>query len=268
MNAVILEDEPLVARNLLKLLEDCAPEITVLATLESVSAATAWFGAHPEPEIIFADIQLSDGVSFDLFSAVQPQCPIIFTTAYDEYAIRAFKLNSIDYLLKPVDRDELRQALEKLYRQTASARNAGDGRSADGQPSVSAAQLQQVLASLTHSPEKSIYKNRLMASRHGGLAPVAVERVAYIVKEKVIYIVTLDGEKHIAEEDSMEVLEACLHPATFFRANRQYIVSIHAVSDLRSTYNGKADLHLHDALMTDISISREKVAELKAWLSA
>jgi two-component SAPR family response regulator len=114
MKILLIEDEPLVAKNLENLVKKLEPNAVLLATISSVKESLDWFKTNAEPDLILADIQLSDGVSFDIFKEIQPQCPIIFTTAYDEYAIRAFKLNSIDYLLKPIDKDELRVAFDKF----------------------------------------------------------------------------------------------------------------------------------------------------------
>lgn len=254
MKTIIIEDEPLVAKDLRKMITQLAPDLEVVDILGSLASAKTWFDTHPEPDLLFLDIQLSDGVSFDLFTYVKVECPVIFTTAYDEYAIRAFKLNSIDYLLKPIDPVELKAAIEKFRRVRSS--NPGD----IGQ------QINELLKHMGKTTEKSAYKERFTAHFKNTLVPVMVNEVGYFIKNELIYLVTNDARRLVTDYATMEEVEHLVNPSTFFRANRQHIVHINAVGHVKSSYNGKLALTLKAPLNIEIEISREKATEFKKWL--
>jgi DNA-binding LytR/AlgR family response regulator len=254
MKIVIVEDEPLIAKDLQKLLLQIAPEAEVLATLGSVVAAANWFTTHPEPDLVLMDIQLSDGVSFDLFNQVPLSCPIIFTTAYNEYAIRAFKVNSVDYLLKPVDADDLRAALDKFRKLRLSA--SGMQR-----------QLEALLRDLRPADPKPVFKERFMAHYKNTLMPVPAEKVGYFTKNELIYLVTTDHQKLVTDYNTMDEIEHQVNPTHFFRANRQYIIRLESVSNFKTHYNGKLIVKLHPPLNLEVEVSREKAGEFRKWLS-
>ncbi len=255
MRAVIVEDEALVANNLRKLIGDTEPETEILAVLPSLKAALDWFGRHPEPDLVFMDIQLSDGVSFDLFKSISLQCPIIFTTAYNEYAIRAFKVNSIDYLLKPVDREDLQAAFQKFHRlQKQQPREDFRG------------QLELLLRDLQGGGAPRKYKERFMVHARNRIIPVAAGATAYFFKEEIIFLVTTDGQRHVSDYHTMEELEHVLDPAAFFRANRQYILHLQSIESIRTHATGKLTVRLKPPLNVEIDISREKAPSFKDWL--
>ena len=254
MKTVIIEDEPLIARDLQKLLKQVAPEAEILATLNSLATATAWFAVNPEPELLLMDIQLSDGVSFDLFHSISISCPVIFTTAYNEYAIRAFKVNSIDYLLKPIDVTDLQAAVDKFHRLRA-------------QPVDFRQHLAALLKELTPAGEKLKYRERFMAHFKNTLMPVPVDRVGYFVKDELIYLVTHDNQRLVTDYDTMEEIEHEVDPAIFFRANRQYILPLNTIAHFKTHYNGKLIVKLLPPLNAEVEVSREKAAEFKKWLS-
>jgi DNA-binding LytR/AlgR family response regulator len=274
IKAVIIEDEVLVAKNLCKLLNEVSAEraasgqatIEVLATLDSLHTAMAWFQANAAPDVLFCDIQLSDGVSFDLFhahSAVSIACPVIFTTAYDEYALRAFKLNSIDYLLKPIDRDELAAALAKLERwQSANA----------FQPDVLARQMVALLDDVreasgwTGTRSQRRFKERFLVHGKGGMLLIERAHVAYFLKNEVIYCGTMDGKRFLTDYETLEELEDVLNPADFFRANRQTILSLHTVEGFKTELSGKLHVTLKPPLHFTVDVSREKASAFKRWL--
>jgi two-component system, LytTR family, response regulator len=254
MKTIIIEDEPLVAKDLKKLILQIDPSIEILIVLDSLQSCISYFKSNDEPDLIFMDIQLSDGVSFDLLKEIDIRCPIIFTTAYNEYAIRAFKVNSIDYLLKPVDKIELQAALEKFKKI-----NAAPG--SDVQ-----AQLQHAINQLKASSEKNIYKERFMV--HSGKSYIVVHHanVGYFIKDTLIYLVTNDKQQFLTDFQTMEELEDLLNPKLFYRANRQYIVSAQAVDSFRSDIYSKMILQLKPPLNVSIDISREKAQAFKNWI--
>ncbi len=256
MNAVILEDEPLVAKDLQKLIGQLSPEITILTTLDSLQAARTWFGGHSEPDVLFCDIQLSDGVSFDLFNHVSIACPVIFTTAYNEYALRAFKLNSIDYLLKPVDREELGAALDKLKRWKLN----------NAVPDMTT-HIAALLKDLASTDTAQRFKERFLVHSKGAMLLVDVSQVAYFLKDELIYLITLDGKRFVTDYESMEEIEDVMNPVQFFRANRQTIVHIQAVESFKTEYTGKLFITLKAPMNTaTVDVSREKAGAFKKWL--
>lgn len=255
LKTVIIEDEELVAQNLEKALRSIDGDIEVLACLSSLHQARQWFSQHPAPDLIFMDIQLSDGVSFDLLNDTRIDCPIIFTTAYNEYALRAFKVNSIDYLLKPVDTDELKLAIEKFrkYRYNNIELNY--------QP-----RLDELLRSMNKGQEHH-YKERFMVQSRNAIMPVSHNQVGYFVKNELVYLYTSENQKLIADYGTMDELEQLVNPRVFFRANRQYIIHINAVESYRSGVNSKLTVKLKAPLHIEIDISREKAHAFKEWLA-
>ena len=254
MKAIIIEDEPLVAKDLKNLVRQINPGIEIIATLDSVKASVEYFKSNPEPDILFMDIQLSDGVSFDIFNNVQISCPIIFTTAYNEYAIRAFKVNSIDYLLKPIDKSELTLALEKFSKYRAA------------QSDLIKDQIKSLMNHLTLPSQNKIYKERFAANSGKTHLVINYTNIACFQKDSLIYIQTNDKEQFITDFQTMEEIEELLNPAIFFRANRQFIININAVDSYRTDSYGKLIAKLKAPNAITIDISREKAQAFKGWL--
>jgi DNA-binding LytR/AlgR family response regulator len=252
MKTVIIEDELLVAKDLKNLITQIDPSIEILNVLESLQSCISYFKIHPAPDLVFMDIQLNDGVSFDLFKHIDMRCPIIFTTAYNEYAIRAFKVNSIDYLLKPVDKDELRAAIEKY-------KNIKHGH-ADIKEQIS-----QAISQIT-TPAHKIYKERFMVHSGKSFTVISSGNIAYFVKDMLIYLVTNDQQKFLTDLQTMDEVEDLLDPKCFYRANRQYIVSIRAVESFRTDIYSKIIVQLKVPLNVSIDISREKAQAFKNWI--
>jgi two-component system LytT family response regulator len=249
MSILIIEDEPLVAKDLQSHLSNLMPDAMQLGPLTSVSASVKWFNENPLPDLILSDIRLSDGSSFDIFEKLNLNCPIIFTTAYDEYAIRAFKLNSIDYLLKPIDVKELDSALKK-YKTLSS------------QP-VLADQLKSFLGSLGKEQKK--YKERFLSLQRNTLVPVQAEDIVFFHKEELIFIYTKENEKMIGEHQTLDEIESLVDPDKFFRVNRQYIVHVQGVERVKTTHKGLT-VQLKTPFNREIDISREKAVAFKSWL--
>jgi two-component system, LytTR family, response regulator len=254
IKAIIVEDEPLVARDLEKLIGQIDPTIEIIAFLDSLQSAITYFKANETPDLLFMDIQLSDGVSFDLLKHVDLTCPIIFTTAYHEHAIRAFKVNSIDYLLKPIDTNELRLSLEKFKKM--SALPAGNLRD----------QVQLVMQHLAFPNRDKIYKERFIVHIGKSFSIVEHKDVAYFRKETLIYLVTLDKQQYLTDYETMEELEEILNPKSFFRANRQYLINVNSVENFRTDQYSKMLVQLKSTLNLTVDVSREKAQAFKKWI--
>ena len=258
MNSVIIEDEAPAAKRLTQLLAQ-HPSVQVQARLASVEEAVEWFGQHAAPDLIFADIQLADGLSFEIFDAVAVRSPIIFTTSYDEYALQAFSLHSVDYLLKPINAAHLSRALGKyeFWQQQTPAR----------QQALSDAQLVQMQLLLDALPlHPPRYRQRFLVSTGEQLLPVPVAEVAYFfTTHEVVYLVRRDGRRFVVDY-KLDQLEKLLDPATFFRVNRQYLVPLPSVSKIYTYLGGKLKLELCPAAPDEVLVSRERAPVLKRWL--
>jgi DNA-binding LytR/AlgR family response regulator len=248
MKILVIEDEKPAARRLIQLIQERMPDAEIYDSIDTVTAAVTWLKNNPEPELIFLDIQLADGISFEIFEKVKVTAPIIFCTAYDQYAIKAFKLNSIDYLLKPVDPEELTNALEKFKM----------GRK---EPAISLDQIR----SLIQPPQKS-FKTRFLVKIGERIQTVDVQDIAFFYSEdKVTFLQTRAGKKYIIDY-TLDELEEMVSPDTFFRLNRKYISSISAIKDVFTYSNSRLKIHLENCTDNDILISREKMGAFKSWL--
>jgi two-component system LytT family response regulator len=253
MNVVIIEDEELIAKDFIKLLSRIDAKIKVAAVVGSVKAANAYFSSHASPDLIFSDIQLADGVSFDIFREIAPSCPIIFTTAYDQYAIQAFKLNSIDYLLKPIEEEELKRALEKFERWKSS-----------GSLQEFSSQFSEMLKDL-RGENKIKFKTRFTGHLGKSIVAIQEDQVSYFTKDAIIFLVTQDNKQVVTDYHSLEELEELVNPQKFIRANRQYILHINAIENIKTHFTGKLNITLKAPLTAEITVSREKAGEFKKW---
>ncbi|RZK93212.1 MAG: response regulator transcription factor [Pedobacter sp.] len=244
---LIIEDEKLNADRLVRLIGNIVPQVEILAILDSVLDAVEWFKDNPSPTLVFMDIRLSDGLSFEIFESVEISCPIIFTTAYDEYAVKAFKYNSVDYLLKPVEQDELRAAMNKVeqYSEFTYSRDT--------------------ITKLLGSMQPKTFRTRFLLPYRDGYRTILVGEICYFYLEAKIIMARLANGTEVAVPQSMEELEQQLDPKYFFRANRQSIIHIDSVSNIHNYFNGKLKLTLRDSEM-EVVVSREKSAAMKAWM--
>jgi len=250
IKVIIIEDEKPSARRLKRMLAEI--NIEVEAMLHSVAEAVTWFKNNNHPDLILLDIQLSDGLSFEIFEQVDVNSAIIFTTAYDEYALKAFKLNSIDYLLKPIDDEELKNAIEKFK----NTKNDKEGLHFD---------LNQIKKLLVNPLDKN-YKKRFTIKIGQHLRIVNTEHIECFYSEnKATYLFTESKHNYILD-DTLEELEEQLDPTKFFRVNRKFFINIEAIKDIISYTNSRLQIKLNHFQEFDIIVSREKVKDFKNWL--
>ena len=277
LQALLVEDEPLAARRLANLLQKQPEPLAVLGPAESVAQAVALLQAGPAPDVLFLDIHLADGLSFELFEQVKITCPVIFTTAYDQYALRAFKVNSVDYLLKPIDEEELKAALVKLRQHlgTRAEPNFGTKSSVSSTnvpaptAGLDAATLAALLQQLRQPAPTASYKTQFVVRVGEHLKVVLVEQVAYFFSlEKTTLLQSTDGRKYVVDY-TMEQLETLLDPAQFFRLNRAYLARQAAIHDIIHYTNSRLQTVLKPAPPESegpVLVSREKVSVFKSWL--
>lgn len=266
LHVLIIEDEPLAANRLEKLLQEQAElPMQVVAKLVSVQEAVTYFKEAPMPDLAFFDIQLADGLSFEIFEQVEVTCPLIFTTAYDAYALRAFKANSIDYLLKPIDAEELVLALKKYQRLKAPALASVPSAPAPTPDNTSFQLLQQALQQL-QSPAAPTYKNRFVLKVGEHLRAIPVEEIDFFFSfEKATFLQTHDNRR-FAVDYTVEQLEQMVDPKRFFRVNRGYLVQLPAIQDIIHYTNSRLKVVLRHHQQEEVLVSRERVATFRAWL--
>lgn len=254
MKAVIIEDESIIAKVLQNKIAKVAADVEIVAVLSSLRTARHWLAEHAEPDLMFMDIQLSDGVSFDLFNSFALKCPVIFTTAYDEYAIRAFKVNGVDYLLKPIKEEELFLAIGKCRRLIAKA-------------DASLPDMKVLIQALAQPSLGAIYKEKFIVNIRNQWMPVSTIDIACFSKEVLHYIYLFNGERYQIDYNTLEEIEELLDLKKFFRANRQFIINIEAVHTVKSIENSKLLIRLKEPNhKLEIDMSRLKSPEFKKWL--
>lgn len=236
--AVIIEDEPFAQDELKRLLKANA-ELKILATLETVKQSLEWFETHPEPDIVFLDVQLADGISFEIFDSLKLKAPVIFTTAYDEYAIKAFRLNSIDYLLKPIEENELIRALKKL-----------DQHSSQTRPSW------EELSELLGDGNKKEYRRRFLSKRGDRMIRVNAEDAVLLqADDDIVWLFDKEEKKYILDS-SLEQLSEELDPEEFFRISRSQIVNMDYISQVHKYFNGRLKLEMSIPLEKEVIVTR------------
>ena len=253
MKVVIVEDEEPAVIRLKKLISEVDDTIEVVSCLESVSQAAEWFALNQSPDLIFMDIRLADGLSFDIFDLVRVEVPVIFTTAYNEYALKAFKVNSVDYLLKPINRDELRSAIGKYRMRYRSPEVAMEGFNV---------KLNQLLAQFSQN-----YKSRFFVKVGQHFKSVSIDEiVCFFVEEKNTFIMDRE-EKTMAVDSSLDQLGKQLDPQLFFRINRNFLINLNFVSDVIIYSGSRLKVKLKfGQYPNDILVSREKVNAFKDWM--
>lgn len=253
MKILIIEDETPAAERLKNMIIKILPETSILGILSSVEEGIEWFKSYPQPDLILADIQLADGLSFSIFKQFDIQSYIIFVTAYDEYAIEAFKLNSIDYLLKPIEAPKLEQSIEKFLR----LKNRSSG--------LEKFDINTLIQHL-QSTSPARYKSRfLIKNRQTFLTVKADEIMYFFIEDQLLFLTTLEGKKYLIEY-TMNQLEEILDPSLFFRINRQMFLSHKAIKTIHPYFNSRLVIDTAPPFTEEIIVSREKVNPFKQWL--
>jgi len=250
MKVLIIEDEPQAAERLISLIQNLQSDIEISDNLDSVKGSVEWLSKNQAVDLIFMDIQLADGLSFEIFEKVEVNAPVIFTTAYNEYALKAFKVNSIDYILKPVDKQELEAAFKKYQNLTQ-------------QPAS-----QKMIESIGYAMQMLIkkYKERFVIKVGEHLKSVETNEILFFFSlEKTTFAQTTDGRKHILDF-TLDQLDGLLDPARYFRINRKYIVRVDSIKDMISHTNSRIKLILKTSDDDDVIVARERVQEFKEWL--
>lgn len=253
MNILIFEDEKLASEKLEKTLLEIEPQANVIAKFQTVSAAVDWLRNNPPPDFILSDIRLLDGLCFEIFEQVKVETPVIFTTAYDQYAIKAFEVNSIDYLLKPVQKDKLKASLDKLKQRLSSTKSA-----------TANIDYQEVIRILRAAPSE--FKSRFMVRLGQKIIALPADKIAYFFSEnKLTYIVAKDGKRYPMDQP-LDELTNVLDPRLFFRINRQYIVTFESIAEIHPYFKGRMKLMLTPKTDEDVVISSERTPEFKKWI--
>ncbi len=256
MNVLIIEDEPLAAENLQGQLAKIDSSIAVQACLPSVTESIAWLQANDMPDLIFCDIHLSDGLSFDIFKNVKVESPVIFTTAYDHYAIRAFEVNSISYLLKPVQLEKLSDSIDK-YKNMQSNQGKGSEQSGSGD-------FNRLLDIIQKG--SSNFKTRFLVKVGHKIKSVPVSKIAYFyTRERLNYIVTFNDDR-LPVDHTLEEIDELVDPRYFFRVNRKFIIHVDAVKEIHPHFKGRLKLDLTPEVKEEIVVSAERTPLFKKWL--
>lgn len=255
MKVLIIEDETLAAKRIRKMVEELEENIEIIGITDSIESSVTFLKNNTHPDLILMDIELADGQSFEIFNQVEVKSTIIFTTAYDEYAIRAFKVNSIDYLLKPITQEDLKRGIDK-YKNWVGANHDISAPKIDLDSIVMALREQNVQA----------YKRRFLVKQGQKFIPLEIQDIAYFYTEdKVSFIKTLSDQRYVVDH-SLDELEQLLDPVYFFRANRQFIVSPKSLEGIHNHFNGKLKINLKPSISEEVYVSRERAADFKTWL--
>ncbi|WP_428229514.1 LytR/AlgR family response regulator transcription factor [Flavobacterium sp.] len=249
MKILIIEDESINANRLKRLLEELEPDCKILEIIDTVQGAVKWLNANEMPDLITMDIRLADGISFSIFEAVKITCPIIFTTAYDEYAVRAFKVNSIDYIMKPIEKNELEQALTKFKSVAKVQHNTED-----------------IAGILKRFLNKTSFRVRFLVTYRDGYKSVDVADIDFVYSEFKTSHLFLKNGTTIPIPQTMEELEDELDPDVFFRANRQFFIRAESIKAIANYFNAKLKIQLKSDPEREVIISREKAPFFKQWM--
>jgi len=256
MNVLIVEGEELAVLKLTKLLAEVAPQVKVAGTSASVCGTVAYLASNPSPDLIFMDIELADGQSFEIFEQISVPSPVIFTTSYDEFAIKAFKVNSIDYLLKPIKRQELAASLRK-HQQLYGNKN---------EVSVPSIAMDLLIEQLRKQVRPLDYRSRFLVRHLSQWLPISVTNIAYFYSEDGVTFFRTSANQKFTIDYALDELDNMLDPKLFTRANRKFIVHIDAVQQIHAYFNNKLKVILKPAIEEEVLISREKASEFKRWM--
>ncbi len=248
MQILIIEDEPRAANQLQNILKRCGFEYQLLDIIDTVEDAVLWFQKDTVPDLVFMDIQLADGLSFEIFQKIDVEAPIIFTTAFDQYAIQAFKVNSIDYLLKPIQQDELDNALNKFKK--------------SNKPTVQPAILKQLLSSM----QTTNHREGILVKEGNGFVQIRISDLLYCYSQESITFGVTSSKRHIIDE-TMDQLFSSLDHDQFYRINRGQIISKHAIQKIDSYFNHRVKLSIANPRDQEFIVSRPKTSDFKKWMN-
>ncbi len=256
MEIFIVEDEELAVKKLQKTLQAIDPDLQVTGTADSIASAVEWLKGHAQPDLILMDIELADGQSFEIFNLIEVKSPVIFTTSYDEFALKAFKVNSVDYLLKPVQKDELENALSKFR---SMKQVYADKKKEDPQFSTLVKELQQTL-------QHKEYRQRFLVKHLQKMVSIEVDRIAYFFSDdRLSFFKTADDKKYVVDY-TIDEIENMLDPNQFFRINRAFLVSIKSIDQIHDYFGNRLKLNLKPIIDKEALVSREKVTPFKEWM--
>lgn len=257
MDILIVEDEDLAVKKLKRTLSSVDETANVVGEADSIKSTVSWLQSHPSPDLILMDIELADGQSFEIFNHVQVKSPVIFITSYDEYALKAFKVNSVDYLLKPVQKEDLQAALAKLK----AMKEVYAGKAAE--PRLDMELLVKELQQKLHSKE---YRKRFLVKMGQKLVSVDVDDISYFFSDgRLNFFKTNDNKKFVVDY-TMDELSGMLDPQTFFRISRSFFISVKSVAQIHDYFGNRLILQLSPETEKEAIVSREKVSEFKEWL--
>ncbi len=248
MDVLIIEDEIPASKRLTKLLTSCRPDIKVIEVLDSIESSILWLKSNAHPTLIFMDIQLADGLSFEIFNNVNIKTPVIFTTAFDQYTLNAFKVTGIDYLLKPIDVEELKTALDKFDHLFPKDYDIG------------------VLKKALQEIQTPSYKERFLVKNGQQLQYIPVESVRYFYSDDGLIFLKTEDKKRYAIDYTLEKLEELISPQKFLRINRKMIIGIEAIQKIHTYFNSRLKLELQPDIDFEVIVSRDRVADFKGWL--
>jgi DNA-binding LytR/AlgR family response regulator len=249
MKAIIIEDEKLSAEHLARLLKKIDDSIEIIATFDSVKKSVEEFKKGIKADLLFVDVHLADGLSFDIFSKIAIETPVIFTTAYDEYAIKAFKINSVDYLLKPIGIADLKTAIDKFRKLNAGSQSA----------------IIENIANAYQSINKQ-FKNRFMVKMGDTISSIKTEEITHFISEDGLVLLAAENGKRYIIDYTLDNLEPIISPDIFFRINRKVIINISAIQKVSSYFNSRLKINSANLNEEDCVVSRERVGDFKAWL--
>lgn len=256
MKILIVEDEELAVKKLQKTLVSVDESAEVVAVTDSIKGTVEWLQNHPSPDLILMDIELADGQSFEIFNLAQVKAPVIFTTSYDEYALKAFKVNSIDYLLKPIQREELQAALDKYKQMKASA-------PAESKHDVS---IDNLIKELQQKLQPKEYRKRFLVKQAQKLVSIDVNDIAYFYSDgRLNFFKTCDNKKYVVDY-TMDELEDMLDPQRYFRPSRSFYVSVNCIDQIHDYFGNRLLLNLTPTVDKEVLVSREKVMDFKKWM--
>lgn len=257
MKVLIVEDEELAVKKLIKTLAAVDPDAEVVGVADSIMATVKWINSNPLPDLILMDIELSDGQSFEIFNRVAIKCPVIFTTSYDEYALKAFKVNSVDYLLKPIQKEDLESALQKMHDLKSMYKQS---------ESRAGMNIESLVKELQEKLQLKDYRKRFLVRHAQKLVSVDTDEIAYFFSDgRLNFFKTHDNKKFVVDY-TMDELEEMLDPKKYFRISRSFYISVNSVEQIHDYFGNRLLLHLRPAVDKESIVSREKVTEFKKWM--